>query len=333
MPEREALFYDKLPDFNVKCKLCPHHCRLSKGQTGLCGTRDNQEGRLIAANFGKIAAFALDPIEKKPLYHFYPGKYILSAGTFGCNFSCSFCQNHQNAQEKPEVTYIDPEKLVQLADRYRSEDSIGIAFTYNEPSIWYEYILETAPRLKELGLKTVLVSNGFIEKKPLEQLIPYIDAVNIDVKAFSDSFYRKFCRGKLNVIKDNVEYFNSRTHIEITTLLIEGQNDSLKEIEALSRWLSSLNTDIPLHFSRYYPAYKLDQPATSESVLFKCCEIAREYLPFVYIGNLSGRQNDTICKYCGNLLIRRNDYAVKVLGIEKGQCSKCSRQTDYIIDK
>jgi len=332
MLEREALFYDRLPDSSVQCRLCPHHCRLSEGQTGLCGARTNQAGRLLAANFGQVASLALDPIEKKPLYHFYPGKYILSAGTFGCNFSCLFCQNYQISQKKPEVTYLAPEMLVQLADTYRNEDSIGVAFTYNEPSLWYEYILETAPRLKELGLKTVLVSNGFIEKKPLQQLMPYIDAVNIDVKAFNGSFYRRLCRGRLEVVKDNVEYFSSHTHVEITTLLIEGQNDSREEIEALSRWLASLNADIPLHFSRYYPAYKFYQPPTPESVLFKCREIASEYLSFVYIGNLAGFSNDTFCKYCGNLLIRRNNYEVQVVGIEKGCCRKCSRPTDYIQD-
>lgn len=328
---REAMFYKKLDHDVVSCSLCPHHCTLQEGQTGLCRARINEAGSLLSLNYGQVSSLGLDPIEKKPLYHFYPEKTILSVGSFGCNFACSFCQNYSIAQQIPEVQYIAPHALLDLAKRYAKAGSIGIAFTYNEPSIWYEYIMELAPRLQEQGLKTVLVSNGFIEKKALQQILPYIDAVNIDVKSFNDEFYRKFCHGNLGTVKENIETMISQTHVEITTLIIPGENDQEEEMRKLSKWLAALDQQTALHLSRYYPAYKMNLPPTPEATLRRCRDIAREALSFVYIGNLPGETNDTHCLQCGNVLIHRNAYEIQITGIEEGCCKQCGAEIGFIM--
>jgi pyruvate formate lyase activating enzyme len=331
MAEVEALYYEKLDNGVLRCVLCPHHCRLKDGQAGLCRVRTNRSGILYTTNYGQISSLALDPIEKKPLYHFYPGSYILSAGSFGCNLACSYCQNYSIAHGLPPTRYMDPESLGALTLQSKTDGSVGLAFTYNEPSIWYEYILDVVPILKEHGLKTVLVTNGYIEKEPLEKLLPYIDAFNIDVKAFKQHFYTTLCKGKLQAVKDTVERIIGRSHVEITTLLIPGENDSEQEIRELCGWLASLNREIVLHLSRYHPAYKLQIPPTPEATIKRAREIAREYLEFVYTGNLAGEENNTYCRNCGQLLIQRNDYNVQVSGIEKGRCSSCNDQPAYII--
>ncbi|MDD3270045.1 MAG: AmmeMemoRadiSam system radical SAM enzyme [Syntrophomonadaceae bacterium] len=332
MPAIEAMFYEKMPQQKVRCLLCPHHCLLSEGQPGLCRVRMNTEGSLVSLNYGEIASLALDPIEKKPLYHFYPGKRIFSAGTFGCNLFCGFCQNHILAHGNPDTEAIKPEGLVKITRRSNvHEGSIGIAFTYNEPSIWYEYIMDVAPCLQEENLKTVLVTNGYIEQAPLEKLLPYIDAMNIDVKAFNEGFYRRNCKGQLEAVKASVEKAVEETHVEITTLLIPGENDTAEEIKELARWLASLNPDIPLHLSRYHPAYHYEKEATAPAILYRSRDIAREFLNFVYIGNLMTEENHTYCQICGGILIKRSVYQVTNMGLERGKCVHCGSQIDYII--
>ena len=326
----EAMFYEKLDKGVLRCVLCPHRCRLKEGQAGLCRVRTNQAGILLTHNYGEISSLAIDPIEKKPLFHFYPGNYILSVGSLGCNLACSFCQNYSIAHGTPPTRYMEPERLVELTIKSRSEGSIGLAFTYNEPSIWYEYILRTAPRLKELGLKTVMVTNGYLEKEPLERLLPYIDAFNIDVKAFNERFYPSLCKGKLQPVKDTVERIMGRSHVEITTLLIPGQNDSDTEVREMSRWLGSLDRKTVLHLSKYHPTYKLDLPATTEESIKHAREIAREYLDFVYTGNLPGEQNNTCCLHCGNELITRDAYHIEISGIKERHCAACGSELDYI---
>lgn len=284
---KPAMFYEKIENNCVRCLLCPHGCVLRQGKTGICMARKNMGGQLYSLNYARVSSIALDPVEKKPLYHFHPGKTILSAGTFGCNFKCGYCQNWSISQRNARTMGLMPEKLVDLADEYKKMGNIGIAFTYNEPSIWYEYVLETAMLAGERGLSGVLVTNGFINEEPLERLLPYIDAMNIDVKAFSRDFYEKYCKGSLDVVKKTVERAAESCHVEITTLVIPGLNDDPNEIGKMAGWLSGLGQDIVLHLTRFFPNYMMnDIPATPPDVLENAVKAAKERLKYVYAGNI-----------------------------------------------
>ena len=266
------------------CTLCPHHCEIADGNAGLCGVRVNTGGELLAESYGRVTSLALDPIEKKPLYHFHPGSKILSIGSYGCNMKCSFCQNHRISQENPEGEYISPEELARLAADIQG--NIGVAFTYNEPLIWIEYIMDAAPLIRRNGQSVILVSNGQINAEPLEKLIPLVDAWNIDVKAFSHDFYRKH-RGDLDVVKHTVEAASAVSHVEVTTLIIPGENDGEEEVAALTGWLSGVSEKIPYHLSRFFPRYKMaDHQPTPRETLVKLVEIAGQMLRHVHIGNL-----------------------------------------------
>lgn len=324
------MFYQQMLDLGVQCLLCPHQCKIKPGKKGICRVRSNQAGNLTTSNYGQVASLALDPIEKKPLYHFFPGQMILSAGTYGCNLSCSFCQNYALAHQTPQTQYIPAETMLTIAERSRNAGSIGLAFTYNEPSVWYEYIWDCVRLLKERGLKTVLVTNGYIESRPLEQLLPYIDALNIDVKAFQNHFYQQLCKGTLEPVKKTVELAARYSHVEITTLIIPEDNDQIDDIEAMARWLASVKREIPLHLSRYHPAYNYDRPATPESSLIEAQKAARLHLPFVYLGNI-GRGNDTMCLNCQATLIRRTYYNTEMISFQDGCCAFCGAQADYIV--
>lgn len=299
MPAVEAMYYEKLDEQKVRCFLCPHHCLIHPGQTGICRVRANEGGRLFSLNYGEVASLALDPVEKKPLYHFFPGSMVLSTGTFGCNLSCGFCQNHSLAHGKPGTRSIDPGTLADMALACVQDGSVGVAFTYNEPCIWYEYIVKAAMALKEKNLKVVLVTNGFIEKTPLQELLPCVDAMNIDVKAFNNEFYTRNCKARLDPVKASVELAVGKCHVEITNLVIPGENDEIKEIGSLAGWLASLNPNIPLHLSRYHPAYHFNLPATPRETINQARDEARQYLNFVFIGNLPEEENHTYCLNCG----------------------------------
>ncbi len=284
---KEALYWDKIDGDKVECKLCPHNCRIELENTGICRARRNVEGELRSLNYGMVSSIALDPIEKKPLCHFHPGSKILSVGTFGCNFKCSFCQNWAIAHDNPGVMEMTPDELVRKAVEFKERGNIGIAFTYNEPSIWFEFILDTSRKSNEAGLKNVLVTNGFISREPLVELLPYIDAMNIDVKAFTDKFYREICKGALEDVKGTVELSSAYCHVEVTTLVVPGLNDSEEEIGRLATWLASIDETIPLHLSRYFPNYTMrDIPPTSKETLFKLKKAAEMHLKNVYLGNV-----------------------------------------------
>jgi pyruvate formate lyase activating enzyme len=327
---KEALFWETAEDGRVKCFLCPHNCLISEGKSGFCRQRKNVKGKLYTLNYGRVSSYGVDPIEKKPLYHFYPGSLIFSLGTLGCNFRCRFCQNWQIAQvEDGPAVEITPERAIELARSFKG--NIGIAYTYSEPLIWYEYVLETARLAKEKGLKNVLVTNGFVNEKPLKDLLPYIDAMNIDVKGFTREFYKEYIKGDLSPVIETVERASKECHVEITTLLIPGLNDSEEDIRALSRWLGSLKRDIPLHLTRYFPNYKMDLPPTPVETMKKAREIAAAELDYVYLGNIRNEGNNTYCPRCRTLLIERTG-TVKFQGLsQNGKCSNCGREINIVM--
>lgn len=318
----EAMYYEKIKDQKVQCHLCPHNCSISQNMKGICGVRKNVDGILHSLNYGKITSMAQDPIEKKPLYHFYPGSDILSVGSFGCNFRCSFCQNWQIAQRTDiPAKYIAPSELIKIA--LSQKNNIGIAYTYNEPSIWYEYVYESSKLAKNAGLVNVLVTNGFIEKKPLKDILPYIDAMNIDVKAFNEDFYKKHSSGSLAPVKETVDLAQKHCHVEITTLLIPGLNDDESTIVNLSKWISSLSKDIPLHLTRYFPNYQLDISPTPTKTVYEARDIASKYLNYVYVGNIATSiGNNTYCPQCGMIVIRRQGYKIASF-LENRRCKHC----------
>lgn len=280
-----AMYYNNQAS-KVACLLCPHKCVIKPGKSGICGVRSNKDGVLQTINYGEITAIALDPIEKKPLYHFYPGKNILSVGTFACNFTCDFCQNYSIAQYRSKSKYVSSDDLI--ASCIKADNNIGIAFTYNEPSIWYEYIYDTAKKLKENypGFKVVLVTNGFIEPEPLRALLPYIDAMNIDLKSFSPEYYRKVCGGDLDPVLRTIKLAANHCHVEVTTLLVRDLNDTKEEVEKIAAFIGAINKDIPLHLSRYFPTYKMDQPATDIGLMHERQKDAKKHLNYVYLGNI-----------------------------------------------
>ncbi len=324
---KEARYYVNKGE-ETCCLLCPQACRLKEGETGLCRARKAEGHKLYSLNYSRVGAMALDPIEKKPLYHFYPGAQILSLGTFGCNLDCSFCQNWQLVRSEGKGTaFLTPQELARhLREKPQLKEQLGVAYTYGEPSVWYEYISEAAPLVKELGLKNVMVTNGYLNPAPLAELLPLIDALNIDVKGFSEDFYRHNLRGRLKPVLKTVERAAEKCHVEITYLLIPGKNDSPGEIESLARWLGGLDRNIPLHFSRYFPNHRLNIPPTTPAVLIRAREQALKHLNYVYIGNLPGHEGmDTFCPSCSRLLVSRKDGFPRVLLAGK-QCPSCGFQ-------
>lgn len=325
---REALYYEKKEQNLTACRLCPKLCTIREGKSGFCRVRQNREGTLLATNYGQVTAFGLDPIEKKPLYHFYPVSTILSAGTVGCNLRCGFCQNWSIAHGDPQTTELTPAQLVQLAQQQieRGNDNIGIAYTYSEPLMWYEFVLDTARLARAAGLKNVLVTNGYINETPLRELLPYIDAMNIDVKGFTDEYYHESCKGRLEPVVRTVEIARRECHVELTNLLVTGLNDSLREIRQLVDWVASLDAAIPLHFSRYFPNFEVNRPPTPLKTLQQVMEIARKKLDYVYVGNapeLDGQ--DTYCPQCGEKLINRAGYNTRLTGLDDDKCRVCGR--------
>lgn len=271
----------------VQCLVCPHGCVISEGELGLCRVRKNIGGKLYLLNYGLVTAAALDPIEKKPLKRFFPGKRIFSLGSFGCNLTCAFCQNWQIAHnEKVTAYYLSPEEAVEKALAQRPYENVGLAYTYSEPLMWFEYVLETAQLAREAGLKNILVTNGYINPRPLKELLPYVDAVNLDIKAFTGDFYHNICQGRLDPVLNSAGLFAENCHLEITTLLVTGKNDSPKEIAELACWIAQLDKKIPLHLTRYFPNYKLQLPPTPVETLKKAKEAAEKYLEYVYLGNI-----------------------------------------------
>jgi pyruvate formate lyase activating enzyme len=305
----------------VKCILCPKTCILKEGQSGFCSARRNVSGSIVNLGYGQITSIAMDPIEKKPLFHFKPGKQILSIGGFGCNLSCLFCQNHRISKGSPNSYYLSPEDLV--GKIIEDPKNTGIAFTYNEPLINYEYIMDVSRLLKSMNpnKSVVLVTNGYINEKPLEVLLDYVDAVNLDIKSIENSFYKKICSATVDQVLDNVKLINKKVHLEITNLIIGGFNDGARDIETLVDFISQIDKSIPIHFSRSFPAYRMPDIYTSQEAVLSAMTIAEKYMDYVYGGNMERVDNNTYCKVCGNKLIERSYYGVSINNkIEKSCC-------------
>ena len=284
----------------ARCNVCFRHCEIGEKQLGFCGARTSKDGAVVADNYGYITSLALDPIEKKPLRRFHPGANILSVGSYGCNLRCPFCQNYSiswsdhalNCKENTE--YLSPDELVRAALRCRNRGNIGLAFTYNEPLIGYEFVRDTAKRAHEAGLVNVLVTNGTAELSVLEEILPYIDAMNIDLKGFTDHYYRDVLKGSRRMVMDFIQEAVKGCHVELTTLIVPGENDTEDEIRQLSRWIAGLKglqngedgCSIPLHITRFFPRFHmLDRKPTDVSLVYSLADVAREQLKYVYVGN------------------------------------------------
>ena len=284
----EALYYQALEGNKVNCLLCPHLCIIADGQQGKCKVRVNSGGKMLAGGYGLVSSCAIDPIEKKPLYHFKPGKMILSIGGYGCNFKCSFCQNHSISMMSPIDGHrvSPPSQLAALAKEHAPQGNIGVAYTYNEPLINYEYVYDCALKVKDAGLCNVLVTNGFINPDPFERLLPLIDALNIDLKGFTQGFYDKV-GGNLDNVREIIKMAAKNAHVEITTLVIPDENDSDEEISALSEFLASVDKKTPFHLSRFFPKHLMtNKPPTPKDTLFRLRDVAKAHLENVYLGNV-----------------------------------------------
>jgi pyruvate formate lyase activating enzyme len=276
----------------AECNVCFRHCKIQEGGYGFCEVRTCKDGVICPENYGKITSIALDPIEKKPLNRFYPGSRILSVGSYGCNLRCPFCQNYEISWgkqvkiTKAESRYVSPEELTEIAVDQQKNGNIGVAFTYNEPLISYEYVVDTAKLLRAQGLKTVLVSNGMAEVDTMGELFQYVDAMNIDLKGFTDNYYENLLKGNRKMVMDFIEEAAKHCHLELTTLIIPGENDSDEEILSLSEWVSKINPEIPLHISRFFPRFQMtDREATPVERIYHLREVAEKNLKFVYTGN------------------------------------------------
>lgn len=325
---KEAMFYEKAPDNAVKCNLCPKNCLIPEGKYGFCRARKNIAGTLYSMGYGKPCSVAIDPMEKKPLFHYLPGSRTFSIASAGCNLRCLFCQNWQISQCSPEQTTnfdLSPEQIVKLA---KEKNCPVIAYTYSEPVNFYEFMLDTAMIARKNGIKNIMHSAGYINKEPLEKLLPFIDAVNIDLKGFSQDYYKNVCGADIESILQTLKTIKKHgTWLEITTLLVPGYNDSPDEIRKLCTWIkNNLGPDTPLHFSRFYPTYKLVHiTSTPYQTLENAYKIAKECgLRYVYIGNVyDNPYEDTYCWKCGKIVIDRKGFEIIANNIRNGKCRYC----------
>jgi len=323
-----------LKDNKLQCTICPRNCKLSEGQHGFCQIRKNIGDNVELISYGYNTGLSVDPIEKKPLYHFYPSSKVLSFGTLGCNMGCMFCQNWHISKSKGDPTELNqtsPEKIVEIAKELGCK---SVAFTYNDPVIFFEYAIDTAKICRDNGIKTVAVTAGYINPEPRKEFFTYMDAANIDLKAFSEDFYKKNCLASLGPILDTIKYVKNETNcwLELTTLLIEGENDSQDELERECEWIvQNLGVDVPLHFSAFHPDYKfMDRPQTKLSTLLKAYEIAKKAgIKYVYTGNVSdAKTSTTYCHACSKPLITRNIYAVNAENLQNGYCKFCGAKCE-----
>ncbi|OGD37687.1 MAG: AmmeMemoRadiSam system radical SAM enzyme [Candidatus Aminicenantes bacterium RBG_19FT_COMBO_58_17] len=326
---KEAMLWRSLEGGKVDCFLCAHRCQVAAGKFGVCGVRENQEGKLVTRVYGEVIAAHIDPIEKKPLYHFLPGTTSFSIATIGCNFRCPFCQNWQISQAgKKDKGFgggqpLSPEEIVRAA---RTRGCRSISYTYTEPTIFFEYAYDTSKLAREAGLANVFVTNGYMTAEALRLIQPYLDAANVDLKAFQEETYKKVCGARLGPVLDSIRLMRELgIWVEVTTLVVPGMNDGNEELAAIARFIASVSPEIPWHISRFHPDYKYTQtPATPIERLRKAAALAREAgLKFIYVGNVWGESEVTICPQCGKDLIRRSGFSVEENKIKGGKCSSC----------
>jgi len=331
---KEARFYDKAENLSVNCYLCNHRCKVAEGKKGICGVRQNMNGILYTLVYGRPIAQHLDPIEKKPLFHYYPGSQSFSIATVGCNFRCLHCQNADISQAPresyvPSGQVISPEKIVEAAKKYRCQ---SISYTYTEPTIYFEYACDCAVLAKKEAIGNVFVTNGFITKEALTAIRPYLDAANIDLKSFRDDFYRRVCGARLQPTLDSIRaYKEFGIWIELTTLIIPNHNDTEEELRDIAQFIKGLGVDTPWHVTAFYPTYKLtDQPRTPVTVLRKAREIGfKEGLRYVYTGNVPGDNGEnTYCYQCGKVLVERTGFSVQENNIHDSKCYSCGTKVD-----
>jgi pyruvate formate lyase activating enzyme len=332
---READLYEKLEAGKVHCFLCSHHCVISDGKFGVCNVRENKGGILCTHTYGRLIAQHIDPIEKKPLYHFLPGSSSFSIAAMGCNFQCGFCQNWQISQVKEAKDLgvnpqeVEPEDLVKQAKRSRSK---SISYTYTEPTIFFEYAYAIGQLAKEEGLYNVFVTNGYMTEEMIRKIHPYLDAANIDLKSFSDDYYRGLCKGRLAPVLKSIETMKGLDiWVEVTTLVLPGQNDSEEELGKIAGFLAGIDPSIPWHISRFYPQYRMDHlESTPLKTLDRAYEIGKNAgLRYVYLGNV-GSGNNTFCYQCGKLLIERVGFSIKAYEIREGRCPDCQSPIDGV---
>jgi pyruvate formate lyase activating enzyme len=332
---KEAILYEKIGK-SINCKVCERRCLISNGKKGFCDMRENVEGTLFSLNYAAASSVAVDPIEKKPLFHFYPGSSVLSLGSVGCNFRCKHCQNWNISQavlEDISLRKIIPEDAIKLAKDYNCK---SIAWTYNEPTMWLEYTIDSAKLAKKEDLKTVYVTNGYMTEESLNLLGPYLDAANVDLKGMSEQFYKELCDARMQPVLDSIKrIYDKKIHLEITNLMIPGYNDSEKNIKALVNFMvNEIGVEVPLHFTRFFPYYELNNiPPTAVVDLEKAYNIAKDAgMKYVYIGNVpSGTGENTYCYGCGEILIKREGYQVMVDSLKKDKkCPKCGTAINIV---
>ncbi len=328
---KEGVLFDRLDD-KVRCNICGHRCKIGEGKLGFCGTRRNINGKIYTTIYNTISSEAVDPIEKKPLYHFLPGTRSYSLGSIGCNFRCEHCQNWSISQVTLEEAYtkeITPEEAVENALRTGCK---SISWTYNEPAIWHEYTYDSAVLAREAGLKTAYITNGYITPEALRRIAPYLDAYRVDIKSFSEDFYRKVCAARLAPVLESARLAKElRMHVETVTLVVPARNDSPEEITMLVRWVrDNLGVDTPMHFTRFYPMYKAEHISpTPVSTLEMAYDIAKkEGMRFVYLGNVPPgyKYENTYCPECNTLLIERTGFSISAYGMKGNKCPECGEE-------
>ena len=328
--EVNTRYWHRLDDGRLQCDLCPRFCKLREGQQGLCFVRARQDDRVVMTSYGRSSGFCVDPIEKKPLNHFLPGTPVLSFGTAGCNLACKFCQNWDMSKSREMDTLADAASPEALARAARDSGCRSVAYTYNDPVIFLEYAVDVAIACREQGIKSVAVTAGYINEQPRRDFFPYMDAANVDLKAFTEGFYRKICGGHLGTVLDTLLYLRHDTNVwfELTTLLIPGENDSSAELEAMTRWVvDELGPDVPMHFTAFHPDWKMpDHPHTPASTLRRAREIARgNGVRYAYTGNVHDADGgSTYCHHCGQCLIERDWYRLGAWNLDaEGHCNAC----------